>query len=112
MDEERKREVIRDWKLRKPDYGVISFRCKATGDEFLAQTSDTKRAFNRHLFQLDATMHPNKRLQKLWDEHGRDGFDLTVAAELDYDDPSADQSRALEKLLEHCLEQRAGAQLL
>lgn len=29
MDEARKRQIIREWKFRKPDYGVISFRCAA-----------------------------------------------------------------------------------
>ena len=112
MDEARKRQIIRAWKLRKPDYGVISFRCTATGETFLAAVGDTKRAFNRHLFQLDMHGHPNRRLQELWDAYGRGGFELAVAAELEYDDPTADQTGPLRELLETCLEEHEGAELL
>ena len=112
MDEARKRQIIRAWKLRKPDYGVIEFRCMATGEAFLAAVNDTKRAFNRHLFQLDMHGHPNRALQALWDTYGRDGFELTVAADLECDDPTADQTRPLQELLEACLEENEGADLL
>lgn len=112
MDENRKRQLIREWKFRKPDYGVISFRCTKTGDTFLAAVNDTKRAFNRHTFQLDMHGHPNRRLQKLWDEYGRDAFELTVAAELEYDDPTEDQTGPLQDFLEACLEENEGAELL
>lgn len=112
MDEARKRQIIRAWKFRKPDYGVISIRCKRTGDTFLAAVNDTKRAFNRHTFQLDANGHPNHRLQELWNEYGREGFELTVAAKLEYDDPTEDQTGPLQELLETCLEENPDAELL
>lgn len=112
MDNDKKKQAIRDWKLRKMDYGVISFRCKSTGDVFLGATSDTKRGFNRHLFQLDAQAHPNKQLQALWDEYGAEAFETAVVAELDYDDPTEDQTEMLQFLLEECLQKEEGAQML
>ena len=112
MDENEKKRAIRAWKLRKPDYGILSFRCPATGETFLAATNDTKRGFNRHTFQLGAHTHPCRRLQELWDEHGREGLELTVAAELEYDDPTEDQTEMLQLLLEECLEGTPGAKAL
>ena len=112
MDENQKKQAVRAWKLRKPDYGVLRFYCPATGETFLTATNDTKRGFNRHTFQLSAHAHPNKRLQVLWDEHGREGLELTVAAELDYDDPTEDQTEMLQLLLEECLAAEEGARLL
>ena len=106
---EQKKRLALEWKLRKPAYGVVSLRCAPTGETFLATTNDVRRGLNRHTFQLEAGAHPNRRLQGLWDAHGRDAFELGVAAELDYDDPTADQSDALDELLQDCLARIPGS---
>lgn len=111
MNEDERKRVIRAWKLRNPAFGVLSLRRRETGETFLVATNETARGFNRHTFQLAAGGHPCQRLQELWDVYGADGFDLAEAATLTYDDPAKDQSDALEKLLETCLETTPGAQL-
>lgn len=82
------------------------------GRAFLVAVNDTARGFNRHTSQLAAGGYPCRRLQELWDVYGADGFDLAVAMTLTYDDPTKDQSDALEKPLETCLETTPGAQPL
>lgn len=111
MNEDERKRVIRAWKLRNPAFGVLGLRRHETGETFLVATIETARGFNRHTFQLAAGGHPYQRLQELWDVYGADGFDLAEAATLTYDDPAKDQSDALEKLLETCLEATPGAQL-
>ena len=78
--------------------GVISYRCKATGEAFLGVSNDVKAGFNSVDCQLGMNMHPNKHLQALWNQYGADGFELTVAEALKYDDPLADHTEALEEM--------------
>lgn len=47
MDTKRKKELLQQWKNRRPEMGVISFRCKKTGESFLGISKDTKADFNR-----------------------------------------------------------------
>ena len=42
MDTKRKKELLQQWKNRHPEMGVISFRCKKTGESFLGISKDTK----------------------------------------------------------------------
>jgi hypothetical protein len=104
MDGKKKRqELVEQYKNRRPEMGVISFRCKATGESFLGTATDTKAGFNSTGCQLNMNLHPNKRLQALWNQYGADGFDLTVVEALKYDDPLEDHTEALEDLREYHL---------
>lgn len=112
MDKQRRRELMEEYKNRRPEMGVISFHCAATGELFLGASNDTKADFNSNCFQLDTKGHSNKRLQELWSQYGRDGFTLSVARVLKYEDPKADHREELDKLLEQCLESSEGAKLI
>lgn len=102
MDIKRKKELLQQWKNRRPQMGVISFRCKKTGESFLGISKDTKADFNSNCFQLSAGMHPNKRLAELWNQYGEGGFELSVVKVLKYENPDDDHSEELEKLREQC----------
>ncbi|KAI4452226.1 hypothetical protein C823_006808 [Eubacterium plexicaudatum ASF492] len=65
MDAKRKKELLLQWKNRRPEMGIISIRCKNTGEIFADISTDTKFAFNSHRFHLSANLHRNKRLQEL-----------------------------------------------
>lgn len=41
MDAQRRKELMLEWKNRRPEMGVISIVCKATGDMFLGTSKDT-----------------------------------------------------------------------
>ena len=75
MDIKKKRELLEAWENRHPEMGVISFRCSATDETFLATATDIPAKFNRIRFQLSAGNCPNKRLQELWEQYGEDAFD-------------------------------------
>lgn len=103
MDIQRKKELIEEWKNRHPEMGVISFRCKETGESFLGISKDTKADFNSNHFKLSTGNHPNKRMQELWNQYHEDGFEWNVLKVLKYEDPREDHTNKLEELRELCL---------
>ncbi|HHW66555.1 MAG: hypothetical protein PWP07_1385 [Epulopiscium sp.] len=102
MDSIRKKELLELYKNRHPEMGVISYRCKETGEAFLGISTDTKADFNSNNVRLNARMHPNKRLQELWNQYGPEGFEQSVIKVLKYEDPKEDHTEKLEKLREQC----------
>ena len=46
MDKAQKKALTEEWKNRRPEMGVISLRCKETGETFLGPAKDTKAGFN------------------------------------------------------------------
>lgn len=103
MDIKRKRELLEEYKNRRPQMGVISFKCVATGEAFLGISTDTKADFNSTRFKLSTSGgYPNKQLQALWNEFGESGFEISVLKELEYGDPNEDYTKKLEELREQC----------
>ena len=98
MDIKRRKELLEAYKYRHPEMGVISYCCKETGDIFLGISKDTKADFNSTNAKLSANRHPNKQLQELWNKYGTEGFKLSVARVLKYDDPNEDHTAELERL--------------
>ena len=103
MDMKRKKELLEAYKNRRPEMGVISYRCKETGEIFLGISKDIKADFNSTNTKLSTSWHPNKRLQELWNQYGKDGFELSVVKVLKYDNPNEDHTEELEGLREQCL---------
>lgn len=109
MNEHQKKQLREQYKNRHPDMGVLDIACPEAGAHFLFISRDAANGFNRHRFQLEALMHPNKVLTALWKQYGADGFSFNVAGLIEYDDPSEDQSAKLEDLMEKCLAEIPGA---
>ena len=105
MDKAQRKALVEDWKHRRPEMGVISLRCKATGESFLGISKDMKADFNSVRAKLSGGMHPNRHLMELWKQYGEEGFAFTAAAVLDYEDPLEDHTGELETLRELCLEE-------
>ena len=112
MDKQKKKELLEQYKFRKPEMGIIAMRCTATGDLFLDISKDTVRGFNRYKVQLDTKTHPNRKLQELWNAYGEGSFECTVFRKHEYDDPADDQTAALNKLLDECLAENPSAQCI
>ena len=102
MNQEKKKELQAQYKNMHHEMGVVSFKCTATGDAFLAASKNTKSTLNSTQFQLEAGNHPNKALQALWKEYGPEGFACSVLEVLDYDDPTEDYSDILEEMRQRC----------
>ena len=62
--------------------GVFQIRNLATGKVFIGSTLNLAGIFNRHNFQLKAGNHPNKKLQRDWNEFGADNFAFEVLEEV------------------------------
>lgn len=92
MDTKRKKELVKEWKNRHPEMGVISITCKPTGDLFLGISKDIRAKFNNNRFKLSAKLHPNKSLQALWDRYGEHEFEYSVVEVLKYENPEDDQT--------------------
>lgn len=109
---ERRREILADWKERRPDMGVFALVCTATGDVFMGTSRDLDNAANRHLFQLETQLHPNRSLQALWNRYGRDAFAQEKIETLEYERPDEITAEDLKALLSLCLENRPQARKL
>ena len=54
MDMKRKKELLNEWKNRRPEMGLIAITCKSTGEMFVGISTDTQFAFNSHRSKLSA----------------------------------------------------------
>lgn len=112
MDEKRKKELLLEYKNRKPEKGIISYRCKETNESFLMASNDTKVSFSSTSAKLSMNYHPNKRLLELWNKYGAEGFELTVLKVLKYEDPNEDYSKKLDSMLVECLDKTENSQII
>lgn len=109
MDITRKKQLLEEYKNRKPEMGVISLRCLATGETFLGISKDSRADFNSLRCKLSTGWHPNKRLEELWHQYGESGFEFSVVQVLKYEDPGADHTEELEEMRERYLAADSGA---
>lgn len=82
MSNDRKRELVREYKERKPRRGVYAVRCAATGDVWTSASPNLDSQQNSTWFQLRIGGHPNRALQALWTQHGEAAFSYEIVAEL------------------------------
>ena len=90
MNTERRKQLLEEYKNRKPEMGILSFNCNATGEKYLCQSKDMNAHINSNVFQLSAKTHPNKKLQELWNQYGKAGFKISVMRVLKYEDIPVD----------------------
>jgi hypothetical protein len=112
MDSKRKKELIEMYKHRHPEMGVISYKCVATDEMFFGISKDTRADFNSTNIKLETNWHPNKYLQSLWKQYGKEGFELSVIKVLEYEDPSIDHTAKLESLRNQCFSAYPNARVL
>ena len=106
MDENRKKQLLLKYKYRKPEMGIIYFKCISTKDIFIGISKDTKADINSNSFKLGGNLHPNHTLQKIWGDYGRDNFEIGVLEVLPYDEKDKDKddyTKELESLYERNL---------
>jgi len=97
-----RKALIREYKEGRRPMGVFRVRNTANGKSFVGTSKDLPSMLNRQQAQLRFGGHPNRELQKDWDEYGAEAFEFEVLDTLatperaDYD-PTADL-RALGEL--------------
>ena len=100
----RKKQLLEEYKNRKPEMGIISFFCISTGEKFLCISKDTKADINSNRFKLSINRHANNHMQELWNQFGEINFEISVILVLKYEDPNADYTEKLEEMLKQCLD--------
>jgi hypothetical protein len=99
---DRKKQLLMESKYRKPEMGIISFRCMPTQDIFIGPSNDTKADINSNSFKLEVNGHPNLILQKLWNQYGKSAFETGVLEVLPYDEKNVDKKDYTKELEELC----------
>jgi hypothetical protein len=100
---------IREYKESFRPMGVFLVRNRESGRVLLGATADLPAMLNRQRFQLESGGHPDKELQRDWNELGADAFDFEVADTLEppeepgYD--PAEDLKVLERMWAEKLEQ-------
>jgi len=83
-----RKELHREYKERVKSAGVYQVKNIANGKVLLGSSLNLEGPLNRHKFMLKIGSHPNKALQKDWDELGPDQFVFEILEEFKpKDDP-------------------------
>ena len=85
MDKRRKKELREQYKQMKPQMGVLIIRSTVTPKCYIQATQDLRGVMNGARVRLEAGIHPNKELQKEWNEFGSESFVIEVLESLEYE---------------------------
>ncbi|MDD2420727.1 MAG: GIY-YIG nuclease family protein [Heliobacteriaceae bacterium] len=69
--------------------GIFAVINQGRAKYFLETTQNLKGKINSTRFQLKAGGHPNKELQKDWQEVGTGGFEIKILEQIEYDKDEA-----------------------
>lgn len=92
MDLDRKK-LIREYKTTPRPAGVFLVRNVAERRSFVGSATDLSGILNRHRFQLENGLHPNRRLQADWNAFGETAFAFEVLDRLQPEDDLARDPR-------------------
>jgi hypothetical protein len=94
---DRKKELKLQYKQMKPQMGIFIIRSKVNNKCFLQTTQDLRGVINGAKARLEGGFHPNRELQKEWNEFGADSFTIEILEELEYskDEQKTDYSEEL-----------------
>jgi group I intron endonuclease len=85
-----RKDLNREYKERVKPAGVYQIKNIANGKVLLGSSLNLEGPLNRHKFMLKIGSHPNKALQKDWDELGTEQFVFEILEEVQQrkDDPN------------------------
>ncbi len=84
MDKSRKKELREQYKLMKPQMGIFIIRSKATNKCYIQATQDLRGVINGAKVRLEGGFHPNRELQKAWNDLGSESFAIEILENLEY----------------------------
>ncbi len=82
---DRRKELKEQYKQMKPEMGLFIIRCNINNKCYIEAAKDLKSKINSSIFKLQYGNHPNKNLQKEWEEFGEEKFTIEVLEKLEYD---------------------------
>jgi group I intron endonuclease len=99
-----KKEMREEYKRMKFPLGVFRIRNKVNNKIFIGSSTNLGAKWNSQQFQLNMGSHPNRELQKDWNEYGKENFVYEVLEELkpsEENNPILDREevKTLEELL-------------
>ena len=74
MSSERKKELIREYKLRPKPAGIFQIKNTVNGKLLLGSSKNLDGVLNKHQFALSIGTHRNMALQRDWKEYGERAF--------------------------------------
>ena len=84
-----RKDIHREYKERVKPAGIFQVKNMANGKVLLGSSLNLEGPLNRHKFMLKIGSHPNKDLQKDWDEFGPEQFVFEILEEVQIkDDPN------------------------
>lgn len=93
-----RKEIKIEYKEQKFELGVFEIRNKIENKIFIDSSNNIPAKFNRHKFQLNAGLHPNKEMQADWNKYGEINFEFNVIEEIEQKDEIRDYSKKLKEL--------------
>ena len=105
-----RKALIHEYKATPRPAGVFRVRNTATGKSLVGSSPDLPGMLNRQRFQLQGGLHPNKELQRDWNEHGAEAFAFEVLDRVEpKDEPGYDPKEDILVLKEMWLEKLKAA---
>ncbi len=96
---------IREYKETSQPAGIYRVRNTTTGKSLVGSTVNLPGMLNRQRFQLEHGSHPDRELQRDWDELGPDAFEFEALDRLEpRAEPAYDPTEDLRVLKEMWLE--------
>lgn len=100
-----RKEIHREYKERVKPSGVFQVKNLVNGKVLLGSSLNLEGPLNKHRFMLRINSHPNKELQKDWNELGADQFTFEILETIPVkDDPNFNLKDELTLLEEIWLE--------
>jgi hypothetical protein len=82
---DRKKELKEQYRQMKPQMGVLMIRSNSQNKCFIEATQDLRGRINSTKFKLACGAHPNRELQKEWQEFGESNFTIEIVDHFEYD---------------------------
>lgn len=92
---DRKRELKLQYKQMKPPMGIFIIRSKVNNKCYIQTARDFRSAINGTKVRLASGMHPNRELQKEWNDFGAENFMIEILQNLEYDELRIDYTEDL-----------------
>ncbi len=93
-----RKEIKIEYKEQKFELGVFEIRNKIENKIFIDSSNNIPAKFNRHKFQLNAGLHPNKEMQADWNKYGEINFEFNLIEEIEQKDEIRNYSKKLKEL--------------
>jgi len=101
MTEQSKKELKAQYKNMDIPIGVYAIKNTTNNKIFVGSTANLNAIWNRHVFQLQAGVHPNKALQEDWKIFGESAFRFDILSMIKKDSTKTkDYSDELKELEE------------